>query len=480
MVLPTNLSGPQSDVDNRSWHDEINTKLPGLNLPDPVEGGTGHLAAHAALNQHVNAETGSALPTNPSENDPNHELHHNTIHAYVNSLGSGGTNINLVADGTDQTSSLMSQIAAAPNGTATNPTVLNLPAGRYRIDGAVELNSRQHVILTGPVGGGFTAWTDKSSNDIGIISSGRIHFNIKSSTGCAMRWIRLEGPNYHRQIEPGRENYAMYYHYADDPEGKVYVFDHGFAVTSASLDCAIEDCYYENVYGDGIYVGNHLNGVACRNTVLRRISGRWAGRQAMGIVTAEGLLCEDVTLEWTGRSGLDVEPNHAQDRVYDATFRRCRISATFNTFIVQAAMPTGAVLPRLRNISVLDCEQIECPTTRSVFIALKGDTQGTLTVKNLYAPNNNVTGAGIAIQGPWTNVVVEDSLVSNNQSSQSSTVNPAVEATGVTGSLTLRRNTFNGRYQGFQNLYSLGTNSPTVTHCGNVWNMGASNDGACP
>jgi hypothetical protein len=86
VTLPTDLSGPQADGDNRAWHDQIRAALPGLELDPVMPGTTGHLAHHAVINAHVNAETAAGLPEDPQENDPDHELHHNIIHAYVNGL----------------------------------------------------------------------------------------------------------------------------------------------------------------------------------------------------------------------------------------------------------------------------------------------------------------------------------------------------------------------------------------------------------
>lgn len=336
---------------------------------------------------------------------------------------------------------------------------MQLPSGRFRVDGAISLTTRNYVEVQGPLDGSFVAYTDLNSNDLAL--SDRIHWGILASTGCAYRWINIEGPNDER--DESNPNFAKFY------EG--LSADHGFAVRSGSVDCIIEDCTFTEVYGDGIYVGFHNNGVANENITIRRVTGTYPGRQGLALTHVDGFVGEDITVDFCGRSGLDIEPNHDNDKVWDVTLTRCSFGSQFYPFTITGSDGSYEALKR-DDITLADCSAIRCPSNHPALLASRGPS-GSLTITgHTDLIQSSIYGFNIA--GEWATITIDDCEVVTGNNTPTSY---AVRA-NCTGTLTITDNVFNGRpgTEGFDELALLIVTPDTYIHSGNVWNMGASSD----
>jgi parallel beta-helix repeat protein len=96
MVLPTTASAISAGTpsDHVSWHNEIDTLLPHLQLPTvSTATASGHVAHHEA----IHAWVGGSLPEDLTAGDPGHLSHHLPIHQYLTpvsgtlTINSGGT-----------------------------------------------------------------------------------------------------------------------------------------------------------------------------------------------------------------------------------------------------------------------------------------------------------------------------------------------------------------------------------------------------
>src|SRR6266542_3580221 len=194
----------------------------------------------------------------------------------------------------DQSSSIKDQLAAVPDGTVDNPTLVYFPSGRYRVDGRISVVGRNHLRLTCP--GMFTSYTDVKIDPVTGLAIQKPHVDLNRSTNVIASRFNVDGPNIVRDATDPR--FAQY--------ATAYESQHAFATRGATRDSGFEDCTFQNVYGDGFYTGRGGTSGIPSNVWAKRFTGIWNGRQAAGLVCAEGVTLEDFDARWNRRSGIDV------------------------------------------------------------------------------------------------------------------------------------------------------------------------------
>ena len=91
----------------------------------------------------------------------------------------------------------------------------------------------------------------------------------------------------------------------------------------------IEGIYSKNSSGDAIYLGadTTVGRVPCEDVIIRNFVGDAARRQGISITAGRRIRIENSTLTGTlgasPQSGLDIEPNHADDPAVDITVQHC-------------------------------------------------------------------------------------------------------------------------------------------------------------
>jgi len=79
--------------------------------------------------------------------------------------------------------------------------------------------------------------------------------------------------------------------------------------------------------GDGIYIGTHPKQPYCRDVHIKDVTCEANHRQGISVITAQGLLIENCRLLATSgtapQAGIDLEPNHPNERLADVVIRDC-------------------------------------------------------------------------------------------------------------------------------------------------------------
>lgn len=422
--------------------------------------------------------------------------------AYAAPAGGQTIAVSLTADGTDQSSSLQSQIDAAPDGNVTEgQTILELPAGSYRIDGTIDIRDRYMVTVRGPVGNMETAgtrpyergyvpddtvcfvgWTNLDSTDLGLGS--RRHMVIASSTDCHWRYINFVGPNDERDPDPERSEYALWVTAMYD--------DHGFSIYAPSDGCSFTDSFISQVYGDGVYIGGGgTSGVTNANCEVSRIGGSYAGRQCIAPVNFDGFYSADTLFEWGARSGWDFEPMTKSDRCHNAVVVRAATSSLYGGIAMNGGYNDEPenVNPRYMNIDISDYTQINTRSTRGVFHDGKGTAGGYLRLTRLQGATEAAAvywkDTGMSVKnGPtaFDTIEVKDCDINTAGGTGSRYFN--LGGTGQVTTLTIENNAC-GAVEVLLDVnvapHVDDTPMPTTyNHCGNVWDAGSQNDGTCP
>lgn len=372
----------------------------------------------------------------------------------------GSGSAQLVADGTDQTENFRALIASYPDGTLASPTVINLPAGTYRIDGGMQISDRSHLRINGPSSGTpFVAYSNLDSVALGI--SPQIGCGMTRCTNVVWSYVRWEGPN--TNDDASNPGYALY--------SEARANDHCFAIRSGCVDCGFQNCSGKNAYGDGLYVGYHNDGIANDGCFAKFLTVEHCGRQGFGLTHATDFLMEDSSFDWCGRSGLDIEPNHQFDKVWDVIIRRTSMGSQFYPWVIGGA--SNGALPQRKNVTLENCTTIRCASNHPAVLANRSPSDGTLTVTGL-TDTRNSNRYGLIITGGWPNATITGCTVTT---ARNTPVSYAVQSS-VTGTLTVQNNTFNGKpgTEGFDQLIEQVVAPATLVKSGNVWAMGTQSD----
>jgi hypothetical protein len=399
---------------------------------------------------------------------------------------------------TDQSVDCQTQLSAVPSGTVGSPNIINMPAGRYRIDRGLSLYQKSHIRWTCLAGvstypsvpstsQAFIAYTDITGLDTGQASgsplkSQRRHFQMTGCTDVIGSFLRIEGPN-DLAVDFGT--------YSDNLSN-----EHGFAIAndnianSGCVDCGWEDCSTYRVFGDAYYVGgpnppSPAIYFSNENIHLTRVLGEFNGRQGMGIVNVVGFVVTDADVRKSGRSGYDAEPNGKYNRTWNVDLVRMTMHAKFGAFAIQGSGGgVGAGIPvRNKNYYLEDCVSLST-TNNSTFygdIAHQGSPgeSGYLVILGFTNVTQSGSTNGITARC-WQDVTIDDATVTTGAHTPIST---AVIASCY-GTLTLTNSDFSlYTGQGYDQLLtvptSLGDIPTSVVHYGNIWNAGQ-NDGVGP
>jgi hypothetical protein len=392
---------------------------------------------------------------------------------------------------TDQTASAQSQIQAAPSGTAGNPTIINMPAGRYRINGRLILSRRKHIRWTCLAGEptypnppsdsqAFVAYTDLDGLELGIKDvtgrSTRIHFTQSHCTDVVGSFLRAEGPNVTRNpINP------LYPKYSPTREG-----EHAFG-SYVSDDSGWEDCSYKNVWGDGLTVdGYDTDAVPLqqtnRNSHCYRLVGAYAGRMLLGIINCDGLDVVDAIDNYTGYGGVDFEPN-PQQITWNVTLTRVKAGCWFYpiTLTGESSQTRFSASPRAKkDITIKDFTVLRSNTLTVPGFAVLTRVGGLLTIDGLIDLRNR-GNCGLNWFADMTNYTDNVTIKNCRIIEQTTQTSYAIQVK-CTNTLTVTNNNFSGSgITGFDNLATLSNVDPlTYVHYGNIWGNGTLNDGTGP
>jgi hypothetical protein len=184
---------------------------------------------------------------------------------------------------TDVTAQLRAFIDNVPDG-----STISFPAGaRYRIDGSLIIEDRNHLIFEGN-GAEFVAVSDADRN--------RRHWWIRDSDDITIRDLAVRGAN----PNAGTGDAA----YRSDREAQ-----HGFDFAGVK-GALLERVTVTDVYGDFVYIGSGARGLSSDITV-RDSDFERNGRQGISITGGEDVRIEHNTISQVRRSTFDIEPNGA-------------------------------------------------------------------------------------------------------------------------------------------------------------------------
>ena len=106
--------------------------------------------------------------------------------------------------------------------------------------------------------------------------------------------------------------------------------------------------------GDGIYLGVTGDDKCCRDVHIKDVVCDNNHRQGISVISAENLLIEDCTLKNTWgtppEGGIDLEPNHASEKMKNCIIRNCTIENNNGAGIIVYLRPLSA---KSEDVSIL-------------------------------------------------------------------------------------------------------------------------------
>ena len=202
--------------------------------------------------------------------------------------------------------SLDDLIAAAPDGTAETPTVIDGGGQTFVSEATVRITGRNHLVLRNFK---LTAVTDGTGAPAWVSSSwprNRSHLRVDGgSTGITFEQVEVVGPNAAGGTSSGA--------YVEALEAQ-----HAFDIDDNSTFVTVRNCRASYVYGDFVYV--RANDVLVEGCVFNN-----NGRQGIGITNALRATVRNNELTQVRRSMVDLETGLSWQQVRDITI-------TGNTF----------------------------------------------------------------------------------------------------------------------------------------------------
>jgi len=145
---------------------------------------------------------------------------------------------------------------------------------------------------------------------------------------------------------------------------------------------SIKSCSNVKVYGltladsggDGIYLGTATKGVTNKDIHIKDVTCERHYRQGISVITAENLLIENTIMRETGgtppQSGIDFEPNHADQRLVNVVMRNCTTEHNkgdgFEVYLMHIDAKSAPVSIRIENcLSIGDNGNAVSLTTRN-------------------------------------------------------------------------------------------------------------------
>lgn len=370
----------------------------------------------------------------------------------------------LADDDTDQSERLQRIIDTTPDG-----ATIFLPSGRYRLDRMITVTDRVGLTITGHPGNPPAFYTDLTGLEVGYVDgngrSNRKSWQINRSTNCRLANIAIEGSYTARDEDDDR--FSKYW--------ETYTFEHAVSIFLSS-GIVVEDVTFQDVGGDGIHIGS--TGNPSTDITIRRVTGTHCGRQSFGITNVDGCIVEDCNIQWGGRSGLDIEPNHDTNFVRNFTMRRTTIGSKFYPFIVGGNW--GDPNPHVSDIVIEDCVGINAASAHPAILA--NSYKVNLTVRR-HTDTRCRSKTCLQVGNTTGTVLIEDCQVTSGPSTDPSF---GIQISDSPADFTITGNTFQGVSGtppwGADDLYVvIGTEPLSITHYGNVWQAPvAENDGPPP
>lgn len=256
----------------------------------------------------------------------------------------------------DQTASIKAQIAAIPDGVPGAPNIIRFPvgksSGKYFVQGdlaanprgtggGVLLRNRKHLIIEGPSPTDPATFYNVSP---AVPYTAQIQQNQQSERrtiwlqGCidvTVRNLRVEGSNYTNSFSLANGTPAFWLG-GQDSGGTwstrgyhaPWEAEHAFAFEGGA-DCRIVDCEAQDIWGDGLYLGQYFGkgvegfyggssvpdqGATFQGTTPgNRLFFAGMGRQGVALsyasdVVLDGMLIGQNPNGRTRRAGIDLEP----------------------------------------------------------------------------------------------------------------------------------------------------------------------------
>lgn len=223
-------------------------------------------------------------------------------------------------EGEDNTASLQDQLDAIPSGTKENPTIINLPKGRFNVEGtlvkkqrhATVILNKENIVINGK---GTTFYVNAPSVPWGgEVNKGtyshRRQFGIIDSKNITVNYLRIEGANTIPGELLGTSPEFTPYFWKGGPDTKgtdgfpAYISyweqEHAIDIIGCEDVTLFKTESYGN-FGDGIYIGDS------RNTKLLEVLVDMSGRQGIATSNLDGLLIYKVTQKHARRSAVDLE-----------------------------------------------------------------------------------------------------------------------------------------------------------------------------
>lgn len=209
--------------------------------------------------------------------------------------------ITVIGDGSDESSSIQTQLNAVPDGTVNQPNIALFPATPFRAEATLSLTSRNNfevrdAVLYSDVFAPFGNSNDRT----------RCHWKVRTSTNVTFRECDVRGAH-----PAGGTGDAAY--------NALYEAQHGFDI--GGTDIELDRCNVTDVYGDFFYVGNGASSIWIHGSASDRIVCTRNGRQGLSVTDAADVLFEWFNIGEIRRSTFDLEANTAADAIQRITIQ---------------------------------------------------------------------------------------------------------------------------------------------------------------
>jgi hypothetical protein len=207
----------------------------------------------------------------------------------------------------DVTADLNNFIASVPNGTSSNPNIINFPAGAcYRVDGVAGTaygstapagNQRQHLTLEGN-----GATLDRSRNSISSYPHSQ-NFPIMSfyrGSDITVRGFIMRG-NHDGSVVAGPCNLDANGNCRDGGFQGVYEYHHGIIFIGTDNSQVLNNQIY-NVFGDGVSLCCDSNNITVTGNTIDGI-----GRMGVGLYWNDGVTITDNVFDRISYHAFDLE-----------------------------------------------------------------------------------------------------------------------------------------------------------------------------
>ena len=175
-----------------------------------------------------------------------------------------------------------------------------------------------------------------------------------------------------------------------------------------AANVVIDGCHIMDTGGDGVYLRD------VNNTIIRRSRIERAYRNGISIISANGVLLEDLEIIDTNgtapRSGVDIEPNKPTDGLQNITLRRvlvdgaggCGIEIKHAWALKQSPVPVSVLVDSciVRNIA----------RSGIPIMPLRAGAQGEIRIRNTSTENTGCAGLLIGDKASDGAVVIVESL----------------------------------------------------------------------